>query len=330
MDPVPTPMDTTDGAAEGPQSPSALDSFQEIIANEKIFEEDPKEIKDAHEKDALESYQKLIAKFMQIIPKLSFANIEDNLLALTKDLRSLDEEVGAEALLPGYVSHHLLPQLVFHLIQLINNHLSAAHRLHSQNAVEFVIQIGKRMYPKVFSNSAWTFIRWDDLLDPETAPNCLPIISADIDADLTLKAEAKRDLIAAKWHALQKHGQVTQEKHDECAAEMDYTLDIWSGRYPPGLNTESEERWKQFDIGSCLDPAFDNTDYIHILYPKNMAYLTRLAEELKGELMEKVKRKPELQTDPYTIALAARLDAFIQHKTLPKGWRVEAVNVEMK
>jgi hypothetical protein len=321
-------MDTEEGS--GTETPSPLETFQNIIADETLFQGDPKEVKEAQSADALKSYQKLIAKFMQVIPQINFENIESNLLAFSADLRALDEEVGADSVIPGYVGHHTIAQLIHHLIQLLNNHLPAAHRLHKPNSVDFIIQIGRLLYPKIFGNSAWSLVRWDDLLDPETAHQCVPVITEDVDAEFTIKAEASRDLLISQWKAQLKKGPISPDVSAEFEERMNHIQDIYSGRYPCGVNTVKEERWKQFDIGCCLDPAYDQTDYLHILYPRNIAYLMHLAKEMKHDIMERVKQKPELAKDLYTITHAARLDAFIQHKTLPEGWRFEEENVEMK
>ena len=309
---------------------SPLDTFQNIIANETLFQEDSKEVREAQVADALKSYQKLIAKFMNVIPKINFENIEDNLLAFSDDLRTLDEEVGEGSITPGYVGHHVIAQLVRHLILLVNNHMPKPHRLHSNNSVDFVIQIGRLLYPNIFGNSAWSLIRWDDLLEPETAYKCIPVLTEDIDSEFTIKAESQIALLKAKWQAQLKKGPVPQEIRDDFEERMNHIQDLYCGRYPWGVNTVKEERWKYFDIGCCLDPAYDKTDYVHILYPKNIAYLTRLATEMKNDIIERVRVHPELAKDLYTIAYAARLDAFLKNKTLPEGWRFEEDNIEMK
>jgi hypothetical protein len=155
-------------------------------------------------------------------------------------------------------------------------------------------------------------------------------VPPDVDKDLTRKAEVKINYIVAQWNALQAKGPVSREKKEEFRFRMNYIQDIWSGQYPYGLNTEEEERWSQLDIGCCLDPAFDNHDYIHELNPRNIAYLNRLAENMKQDLVKKVEEKPSLKDDPYTIAHAARLDAFLKDKVLPTGWRLEPPEEDMK
>jgi hypothetical protein len=322
-------METDEAVSENSQT-SPLDSFKKIIDREEIFDADPKEVREAQDAAALASYQNLISKFMETIPSVNAENLEKHLLTLADNLRSLDEEVGAEAVLPGYVGHHVLSQLTVHLVKLLNNHLPRAHRLHRVNATQFVIQIGKRLNPDLFENSGMQIIRWDDLLESDTAQNCMPLISTEVDDDLTLKAQEKIDFLVAKWQALQAKGPVSREDKEKFKHKMNYIQDIWSGHYPYGLNTEAEERWKYFDIGCCMDPAFDNHDYIHELNERNVAYLTRLANDMKHDLIARVKQFPNLADDPVTIAHAARLDAFIQHGTLPKGWRLEDTNVEME
>lgn len=302
------------------ETKSNFDLFAEALQKEEVFEEDSQAVREQQAADAMVSYQKLMGSFLQALPSGSLDNMEHLLQDFAERVRQLDDEVGGEAVPQGYVGHHIVAHLAVHLVKLLNSHLPRTHRLIRNNAKEFVMKFGTVLYPDIFDSSSMCVVRFKDLLSPESALRCMPVVTDDIEAELVLAANEQRMRIEEEWRALQAQDKLEPAKNEKTRVALSHTLDIMYGRFPPGFNTEHEERWQLVDVGTCLDPFYDPQNITHRLNARNIAYLQRLAKDMKNEIAELLETEPAAADHPTVIARAKRLDDFIEHGYLPPGW----------